>query len=143
VQTGVRHYYSGIPNILQVAEHQFVEKKLVNLWIMLMVVSWTSATNCACFYNAALGGKNHTPPDWQFRSTLISEHVYNGFLILSLLEDHTLQGKILSVPHGGLDKDRYKAVMQARNIRMRLYSQPELQHYCTKCTRFLDQGLSF
>jgi len=143
VQAGIRHYYSGIPDILQVAEHQFVEKKLVNLWIMLMVVSWTSATNCARFYNAALHGNHCAPPDWQFGSTLNSGHVYNSFIILSLLEDHFLRQKSLSVPHGGLDKDRYKAAMQARNIRMRLYSQPELRHYCKKCTRFLKGSLFY
>lgn len=143
VQSGIRNYYSGIPDILQVAEHQFVERKLVNLWITLMVVSWTSATNCARFYNVALRGDHRAPPDWQFGSTLNSEHVYNGFIILSLLEDRSLRQESLSMPHGGLDKDRYKVAMQARNIWMRLYSQPELQHYCKKCTRFLDDGSLF
>ncbi|EDR10781.1 uncharacterized protein LACBIDRAFT_324667 [Laccaria bicolor S238N-H82] len=100
VKNGIRHYYSSIPDILQVAEHQFVKKKLVNLWLTLMVVSWTSATNCACFYNVALHG------------------------------DH----QSLSVPHGGLDKDRYKLAMQPQSIRMQLYSQPELWHYCSEKT---------
>jgi hypothetical protein len=64
MQSGIQHYYSGIVDILQVAEHQFVERKLVNLWITLMVVSWTSATNCACFYNVALCGDHCAPLDW-------------------------------------------------------------------------------
>jgi len=142
VQSGIRHYYShgGIPDILQVTEHQFVKRKLINLWITLMVVSWTLATNCARFYNVAFCGDHRPPPDWQFGSTLNLEHVYNGFIILSLLEDHSLRQESLSVPHGGLDKDRYKVAMQARNIQMQLYSQPELRHYCKKCTRFLNDG---
>jgi hypothetical protein len=42
--------------------------------------------------------------------------------------------------HTGLDSDRYKAAMQVRNHRMRLYSQPELRHYCNRCTRFTTDG---
>ena len=65
VQSGIQHYYSGIPDILQVAEHQFVERKLVNLRITLMVVSWTSATNCARFYNVALRGDHRAPSKYR------------------------------------------------------------------------------
>ena len=116
VQSGIQHYYHGTLDILQVAEHQFVKRKLVNLWITLMVVSWTSGTNCAHFYNVTLHGDHHAPLDWQFGSMSNSEHVYNGFIILSLLEDCSLQQESLSMPHGGLDKDCYKVAMQAQNI---------------------------
>jgi hypothetical protein len=33
-------YYDWIPEIIQVGEHQFVKQKVINLWIMLMMVSW-------------------------------------------------------------------------------------------------------
>jgi hypothetical protein len=71
VNQGVRTYYGGIPKYIQVGEHQFVERKLVGMWISLMLVAWctflsflpigyflmvrrVSATNCACTYNMSL-----------------------------------------------------------------------------------------
>jgi hypothetical protein len=39
----IRQYYDGAPDIIQVGEHQFVEKRLIELWISLMLVSW-----CVC-----------------------------------------------------------------------------------------------
>ncbi|KAF8968974.1 hypothetical protein BDZ97DRAFT_1654410 [Flammula alnicola] len=141
IHQGRRIYYgTGIPDVIQVGEHQFVERKVIELWTTLMVVSWTSATNCARFYNAALSGNRKPPPGWSFEFALDSDHVWNGFIILSLLEDLSPRKETLSVPHTGLDQDRYKAAMQSRNRCMRLYSQPEITHYCNKCTRFTTDG---
>lgn len=76
VHQGRRVYYGGIPDIIQVGEHQFVERKVVELWVTLMVVSWTSATNCVRFYNAALSCNRQPPPGWHFGFTLRdSDHV--------------------------------------------------------------------
>jgi hypothetical protein len=108
-----------------------------------MVVSWTSATNCARFYNSALSGNRKPPPGWKLGFTLDSDHVWNGFMILSLLEDFSSRKQILSVHHSGLDQDRYKEAIRLRNHRMRLYSQPEIRHYCNKCTRFTTDGVFF
>ena len=40
VQTGERTYYHGIPQYLQVGEHQFVEDRVAKLWINQMLVAW-------------------------------------------------------------------------------------------------------
>ena len=41
VKDGMRRYYDGtIPDIIQVGEHQFVEKKVVNMWRTDMNISW-------------------------------------------------------------------------------------------------------
>ena len=40
VKDGVRTYYNEIPSIIQVGEHQFAEKRLIQLWITMMLVSW-------------------------------------------------------------------------------------------------------
>ena len=40
VQNGWRFYYPGIPEYIQVGEHQFVEQKTVKLWINMMLVGW-------------------------------------------------------------------------------------------------------
>jgi len=99
-------YYDGIPAILQVGEHQFVERKVIDLWISLMLISWfstphlcyglcktlnfylrTSATNCAHLYNTSLAQEHEKPAHWSFGFKLTSNHVWDAFVILSLLED--------------------------------------------------------
>ena len=136
VYQGQRIYYNGLPDIVQIGEHQFAERKLINTWILMMVLSWTSATNCARIYNTGFGANNPKPVDWQFKLEVTSDEVYDAFTILSLLEDRQLQRLTLVVPHGGLAKDRFTAAVQTRNNRFCLCSQPELLHYCKKCTCF-------
>ena len=40
VKNGMRIYYDDIPDVLQVEEHQFVERQVVQHWINLMLISW-------------------------------------------------------------------------------------------------------
>lgn len=40
VEGGQRVYYNIAMDIIQVGEHQFVERKVINLFITLMLVSW-------------------------------------------------------------------------------------------------------
>jgi hypothetical protein len=35
-----RTYFDTIPDIIQVGKHQFAERRLVELWIHLMLISW-------------------------------------------------------------------------------------------------------
>lgn len=134
VHEGRRIYYDEIPDIVQIGEHQFPERKLINLWIMMMLLSWTSATNCVRIYNMGFTGNDL--PDWQFKLQVTSDQVYDAFTILSLLEDCQTQRATLVVPHGGATKDCFTEAVCARNDRLRLCSQPVPQHYCNKCTRF-------
>jgi hypothetical protein len=46
VQDGIRTYYNGIPVNIQIGEHQFAEKRLIQLWISLMLVSWQVCYLC-------------------------------------------------------------------------------------------------
>jgi hypothetical protein len=70
---------------------------------------------------------------WGFRLT--TEHVWDAFVILALLRD--CKGRLLhlEVPHTGLQKDRFKMAMEARNLRFVHEGQPEVDHWCRKCTR--------
>lgn len=68
-------------------------------------------------------------------TTLTSDHVWDGFLILTLLEDNQQQRTILSVPHEGEQRERYTAAIRARNKRIQMFGQEELRHCCNKCTR--------
>lgn len=38
--TDTRTYNQGVPDYIQVGEHQFVEKKVVNNWLALMQTAW-------------------------------------------------------------------------------------------------------
>lgn len=135
VKNGLRTYYDTIPDIIQVGTHHFVERELVHLWRIDMNIAWKSASNCARSYHQALSKDHIRPKDWSFGSKLKSDHVYDGFIILSLLEDHKARQSTLVVPHTGEQKDRFTEAMQARNALIRLYSQPEIRHHCDKCIR--------
>jgi len=40
VHQGTRFYYDGIPDFIQVGDHQFVEHKVIKNWIDLMLCGW-------------------------------------------------------------------------------------------------------
>lgn len=103
------------------------------------LLSRTSATNGARLYNSCLSRPETRPvhPDWPPERSfkLTTEQVWDGFIILSLLEDYAGRNAILRVPHGGDQNDRFTEAMRERNERIRTYGQPELSHYCDKCLR--------
>ena len=72
--------------------------------------------------------------------SLTMEHVWDGFVILALLEDYQHHSQTLEVPHTGAQKDRLTAALQAWNIRFRVRGQHELRHYCKKCLRICGNG---
>ncbi|KAF8220740.1 hypothetical protein L208DRAFT_1332096 [Tricholoma matsutake] len=112
---GIHTYYDGIPDIIQGGEHQFAEKQLIQLWITLMLVSWTLATNCACIYNHALSDTAPTG-DWAFGFMVTTKQVWDGFVLLALLEDCQGQSKLLEVPHTGAQKDHLMAALCSHNL---------------------------
>ncbi|KAL4263779.1 hypothetical protein AB1N83_006099 [Pleurotus pulmonarius] len=139
VKDGKRHYYnftSTLPGIIQVGEHQFVEWVVVETWKTLMLVAWASAANCARYYNLALTHGQQPPPGWVVGYNLAYEHVWDGFLIHSLLSDAQRHHTTLVVPHTGSQNLRFMDAIRSRNIYIRLHGQPELRHYCERCTRF-------
>ncbi|KAF8814161.1 hypothetical protein BYT27DRAFT_7082804, partial [Phlegmacium glaucopus] len=79
VYKGQRIYYDTVPDIIQVGEHQFAEQKLINLWISMMLLSWTLATNCTRIFNTAM--TEDSTPEWQFSLSLTSDQVYDGFML--------------------------------------------------------------
>jgi CxC5 like cysteine cluster associated with KDZ transposases len=40
VHSGIRTYYGGVPDFVQVGEHQYVEQKLADMWIGAMLLGW-------------------------------------------------------------------------------------------------------
>ncbi|KAJ6602853.1 hypothetical protein DFH09DRAFT_1470889 [Mycena vulgaris] len=138
VHKGVRTYYGGIPKYIQVGEHQFVDRKLVGMWISLMLVAWVSATNCARSYDMALSEgqeRDLSAGGWQFGSRLTPDHVWDAFIALTLLDYSERKGVCLVVPHTGEQKDRFTMAMRARNREVINEGQDEVDHCCDKCLR--------
>ncbi|KAF8168554.1 hypothetical protein B0H34DRAFT_779819 [Crassisporium funariophilum] len=129
-------YYGGLPQYVQVGKHQFVEQRVIKMWISMMLVGWFSATNCACAYDMAL---SHGARRWQFGVLLQTEHVWDAFVVWTLLVDHDKSNVCLEVPHTGLQKDRFTEKMAARNKHVILHGQDEVPHYCNKCMRVIKQ----
>jgi hypothetical protein len=36
----MRTYYRGVPDVVHVGDHQFIERKVLNLFVGLMLNSW-------------------------------------------------------------------------------------------------------
>ncbi|KAJ7195626.1 hypothetical protein GGX14DRAFT_376784, partial [Mycena pura] len=136
VHKGIQTYYAGIPSLIQIGEHQFAELKLVNLWISSMLLGWFSATNCAKLYDIALSDRhNMEAGGWQFGLKLTPDHIWDAFVIKSLLDDRQRHKSVLQVDHGGDQSARFQAAMAERNERIILFGQDEVPHYCDRCMR--------
>ena len=90
--------------------------------------------SCADFYNTSLAKDNKPPLRWVFGFTLSSEHIWSAFLVYCLLEDAMEQQEYLVVKHTGDQKDCFTKCVRVRNERMHIEGQPELTHFCDKCT---------
>ncbi|EDR16176.1 uncharacterized protein LACBIDRAFT_301995 [Laccaria bicolor S238N-H82] len=87
----------------------------------------------------SLGGtylKGLKDTGWQFGSRLTTEHVWDAFVILCLIENKQRENQCLQVPHTGAQKDRFRDAMAERNQDFVLNGQPGVvDHACDKCYR--------
>ncbi|KAJ6463105.1 hypothetical protein DFH09DRAFT_1492323 [Mycena vulgaris] len=138
VQAGMRAYYGDKPKFIQIGEHQFVERKLVGMWVSMMLLAWVSATNCSRMYDMALSEQQQhdfAAGGWQFGCVLTTDHVWDAFVILTLLDYNDRKNMCLHVPHTGEQKDRFTEAMRARNREVIEQGQDEIGHCCNKCMR--------
>lgn len=144
VHQSQRRYYGGIPDYIQVANHIFLERELIEHFTLSMTLAWTSAQNCAAMYNASPEMQNSEYRNRPFEAALRSEHVSDGFTLLSLLEDRVENSGIgeLRLPDSGEQRFRLLEAMQERNFRMQTTGQPEIRHHCQKCMEIIldDSG---
>jgi hypothetical protein len=89
-------------------------------------------------YNEAQARRHKLSHDWQFKTSVTTEEVWDAFTILALLDDHQRQNTRLRVPHGSQQSDRYTAAMLARNQRIITHGQDELPHACYGCMRLFS-----
>ncbi|KAG6913584.1 hypothetical protein DXG01_005775 [Tephrocybe rancida] len=71
-------------------------------------MSWVSTSNCALQYDMALSQhdmKNLNATGWQFGMILTPEHVWDAFIIWTLLHGHIKHDLLLQVSNIGLQKD--------------------------------------
>ncbi|KAG2751907.1 hypothetical protein P692DRAFT_20871831 [Suillus brevipes Sb2] len=140
VKGTLRTYYQGIPQFIQVSDHQFVELQLAMQWMDLMQIA-VSATNCASLYAVAQARRdlhNDGADQWQFGSALTTEQVWDCFTLLALLDDHHQRDESLVVAHDGDQKNRFTKAMYARNNHIILRGQDELPHACFGCMRIFE-----
>ncbi|KAF7293790.1 hypothetical protein HMN09_01174700 [Mycena chlorophos] len=72
---------------------------------------------------------------WQFGCILTPNHIYDAFILLTLLDYHQRRQTNLVVPHTGDQKDRFAVAMQARNGEIVEFGQDVVGHCCDKCLR--------
>jgi hypothetical protein len=60
-------------------------------------------------------------------------HVWDTFVLISLLHDHEACSWLLEVPHGGIQKDRFTTAMEERNLRIIHEGQDGIDHNCDTC----------
>lgn len=140
---------------MQVADHYYVNYRVVRLWKAMMHASWSvvsiqseysptnhtlsmSATNCPHIYNIALANIESAQfPDvkW-FTKAATMDHIWNTFIICALLEDCCKCHCVLNVSQTVNQNEHFIDAMSDRNRHMCIYNQPlARQHSCAKCTR--------
>ncbi|KAG1900359.1 uncharacterized protein F5891DRAFT_1188674 [Suillus fuscotomentosus] len=135
--------YFGRSDVVQIADHYFVDYGVVRLWKAMMHASCTSATNCTHIYNIALANAESTqfPGTKWFSKDITMDHVWNTFIICTLLEDCCERHCLLDVSQTVNQNERFIKAMSDRNRRMRTYNQPlARRHFCAKCTRIYSHG---
>lgn len=131
-----RHYHPlDTPRFIQVASHQYVEASVILQWKNSMNVAWVSMMNCGRICDTTFSSLNVQLPDGRpYTTNLQSEHLFDAFIIISLLQDCKIRGTTLVVPHEGEQSERFRAAMEAQNRRIRM-SGHEREHFCNKCIR--------
>lgn len=123
--------------MLQLADHFFISADVCEMFVNLMLVSWTSGTNCAHFYNISIGKTwllTMLPARWSLSLDMSTEHVWDSFYLYCLLQDHIQSGTVLEVRHDAPSHaERLRPALEARNRRMAGPGQEEWNHACNLC----------
>lgn len=99
-----------------------------------------SASNASRLYSYTLVDRIYfQPSEWGFSNRLTTNHIWDAFIILGLLEDSLSRSRYLKVPHTGTQTNRFKAAMEERNAWIILNGQPDaVQHACDRCMRIFS-----
>ncbi|KAJ7718060.1 hypothetical protein B0H16DRAFT_1797918 [Mycena metata] len=137
VQATERTYYAGVSVLIQSSQHFYIDKELCELFSVMMVTSWTSATNCARTYNSGLPNEaiqSSLPATWSTSLELDVQDVWNAFFLYALLLDNQVHGKILHLSHTAPSQsERLRPALHERNLRIAGVGQPGWNHACNLC----------
>ncbi|KAI9567553.1 hypothetical protein HD554DRAFT_2192833 [Boletus coccyginus] len=122
VEGAHRYYYDTMPDIIQVSNHIFIEKRVIDLFDNLANLSWTLFTNCTHLYNTTFSHKIDMPtfadnPISRFVVRLTQQNIWNGFVIKALLLDCLQCQSTLIVPKGE-QKDQFTEAIWDHNLRI-------------------------
>ncbi|KAK0245353.1 hypothetical protein EDD85DRAFT_734781, partial [Armillaria nabsnona] len=74
---------------------------------------------------------------WDFSGTLISDNVWDGYIIMTLWEEcHAQAEPPFTVPHTGYQKERFHQAMWEHTEHIYLNGFDTVSHYCDKCIHF-------
>jgi hypothetical protein len=81
-------------------------------------------------------GDYFQPYEWGLSDTLTMNHVWDSFVILSLLDDAVSRRHLLIVPHSGTQSGCFNMAMEERTRWIILNGQPDaVCHACDLCMR--------
>ncbi|KAJ7576367.1 hypothetical protein C8J56DRAFT_800133 [Mycena floridula] len=126
-----RVYYNDVSDVILLGDHRYADIQVVRMWMINMNTSWYFFSQPAMNLHKDVV----LPEDWIVRHKLTNKHVYDGFTVLTLWEDHLSRKSSLVVPHTGEQAVRFTAAIRVRNERIRLFGHGEVRHYCEKCVR--------
>lgn len=112
----LRTYYLEQFEMIQISQHFYMSSSLCKLFTMMMVTSWTSATNCACIFNSSM--INHDihaklPLIWT-SFELDVNNVWDGFFLHALLLDSHEHDQPLILHHDAPSQlERLSAALDA------------------------------
>ncbi|EDR03022.1 uncharacterized protein LACBIDRAFT_331992 [Laccaria bicolor S238N-H82] len=150
--SNTRTYYGDVPDVIQVAQHFFIESSLLEFFANTKVFGWLSSSNCARIYNTSLRVPHahilnnklafqsnyhryeKANVDWQTSLSLQDVDVLNGFFLYSLLLEKAERRTILQLPHNeSSQKDRLAPALQERNHLIEGIGQEQYPHACNLC----------
>ncbi|KAG2007045.1 cytochrome P450 [Coprinopsis cinerea AmutBmut pab1-1] len=154
-----RQYYRGVPDIIQVSMHYFLESELLEIFATSHTFAWVSSQNSARIYNLALGKplahilnnamaygavydstKASQPTfSWPYPLTLRPEDALDGFFLYSLLLYHAEEKASLTLPNNPSlsARERLRYALQDRNDAMQGVGQDDYLHACDLCYKVI------
>ncbi|KAI0054519.1 hypothetical protein BV25DRAFT_1922614 [Artomyces pyxidatus] len=129
-----RTYYQGVPSVVHVAMHSFIERGLCDRFTQSMVCAWVSASNNARIYELEHGTVDtRFPAHWPTSHILTVELVWDCFFLYGLLRDCEENATVLVLDNAADQADRLRPALEARTMAMAGPGQELWNHACDLC----------
>ncbi|KAI0049302.1 hypothetical protein FA95DRAFT_1489519 [Auriscalpium vulgare] len=141
-----REYYGAMPRFIHVTEQSFIELALCIFFETQMAMLHASAENIARVYNHSLSlSEKSALHDSRLSDQLDLQTVWDSFFMHALLRDSQKREQALSLPHHGLQSQRFNLALAERNYRMAGTGQEMWAHACKGCMKVIvaDDGQTY